>query len=326
MPFTNEVTAGDILVRQSIQSPDYVPGASGWMVGKDGTAEFNSLNIRGTFNGNDYVLNADGLFMYQGAAGVGNLTVSISPTSGTDTYGNQFLQGLVSYDCEGTPLAPVSYIQNIQGEVIIGSVTNGVFQIGDETAQLVALNNITVLNSPVDPGNPTTTADNAYLVLMSGEGAQASGGTNTPRAVLADFAGTSPADLLVSGTLIQTDVSGTPLKWQTPSLGSGWSTSAIRSANPLKYRIENGNLVLQGSVNCTSTAPAATIFTVVAPYIPAAAWNLQQAAAIQQSSAGSYKAMGHMFISGGNIEVNGFTFASGDILSFNHSFPLGIIP
>jgi len=35
------------LVREQIVSPDYVAGVSGWRIGRDGSAEFNSATIRG---------------------------------------------------------------------------------------------------------------------------------------------------------------------------------------------------------------------------------------------------------------------------------------
>lgn len=48
MQFGNPIVGGaGSLVRQSIHSPDYVPGVSGWSINKDGTAEFNSTTIRG---------------------------------------------------------------------------------------------------------------------------------------------------------------------------------------------------------------------------------------------------------------------------------------
>lgn len=48
MPFGNPAIGGQILVRPAIQSPDYVPGTSGWRIARDGSAEFNNLNLRGT--------------------------------------------------------------------------------------------------------------------------------------------------------------------------------------------------------------------------------------------------------------------------------------
>lgn len=45
--FDNPLTAGTVLVREQIQSQDYVPGVSGWVIRSDGSAEFNNITIRG---------------------------------------------------------------------------------------------------------------------------------------------------------------------------------------------------------------------------------------------------------------------------------------
>ncbi len=48
MAFVNPVVAGEggELIRESIKSPDYVEGVSGWIVRRDGSAEFNNVVIR----------------------------------------------------------------------------------------------------------------------------------------------------------------------------------------------------------------------------------------------------------------------------------------
>lgn len=46
--FQEIVVAGVTLIRDSIQSPNYVAGVSGWTVNKDGSVEFNIAVIRGT--------------------------------------------------------------------------------------------------------------------------------------------------------------------------------------------------------------------------------------------------------------------------------------
>jgi hypothetical protein len=50
VPFTNPLVAGNTLIREAIQSPDYVAGVSGWTINKDGTAEFNSVVVRGVLD------------------------------------------------------------------------------------------------------------------------------------------------------------------------------------------------------------------------------------------------------------------------------------
>lgn len=63
MPFSNPILGGDTLVRNAIQSANYVAGVSGWAIFRDGSAEFNNITVRGTFEagGGAVRLNAGGL-------------------------------------------------------------------------------------------------------------------------------------------------------------------------------------------------------------------------------------------------------------------------
>lgn len=48
MPFTNEVVGGNgVLIRNAMQSQNFVSGVSGWQITKSGNAEFNSGTFRG---------------------------------------------------------------------------------------------------------------------------------------------------------------------------------------------------------------------------------------------------------------------------------------
>lgn len=47
MPFGNPIVSGTTLVRSAIRSPDYVAGVSGWSINRDGSAEFNDVEVRG---------------------------------------------------------------------------------------------------------------------------------------------------------------------------------------------------------------------------------------------------------------------------------------
>lgn len=93
MPFPEEVTPGGVLVYPSVKSPNYVTGTSGWSINVDGSAEFNNLDIRGTFNGTDYVINPLGAFFYSSTPATGNLIMSITQASGTDSFGNAYPAG-----------------------------------------------------------------------------------------------------------------------------------------------------------------------------------------------------------------------------------------
>lgn len=96
MEFQDEVAAGVVLVRPAIQSPDYVPGVSGWAIMIDGSAEFNDVTIRG-----GTVVSGVGLY-YDGTPAAGNLFLSIAAAAGTDEFGNDYSKGVTVYDTSGS--------------------------------------------------------------------------------------------------------------------------------------------------------------------------------------------------------------------------------
>ena len=56
------VVGSTVLRRPAIQSPNYSAGSAGWTINSYGSAEFNNLTIRGTFQGTDLVINTNGAF------------------------------------------------------------------------------------------------------------------------------------------------------------------------------------------------------------------------------------------------------------------------
>lgn len=93
----NPVVGGTVLRRAAIQSPNYVTGVSGWTINQDGSAEFNNLTIRGSFQGTEFIINKNGTFFYSPSEAAGNLVASIAPAAGVDSFGNNFLAGHASY-------------------------------------------------------------------------------------------------------------------------------------------------------------------------------------------------------------------------------------
>lgn len=90
----NVINAINALIRAAIHSPNYVAGVSGWSINKDGSAEFNNLTIRGTFMGTNFVLNQNGLFMYDPTETLGNLVVSITAKAVTGPLGETVPPGI----------------------------------------------------------------------------------------------------------------------------------------------------------------------------------------------------------------------------------------
>lgn len=107
MPFTNPVMGGANLVREVMQSPNFVHDVSGWQIARDGSAEFNDLTIRGTINGLDYIINASGVFFYSPSEGAGNLVMALAAAAGSDQYGNTYTEGLSFSAGSGSPVIQV---------------------------------------------------------------------------------------------------------------------------------------------------------------------------------------------------------------------------
>lgn len=91
--FSNPVVGGGgKLIRESIHSPDFVTGTTGWSVNSDGSAEFNDV----TLTGGSLVVESSGqgVFVYRGTPAAGNLIVSLASADGTDAHGNAYTRGL----------------------------------------------------------------------------------------------------------------------------------------------------------------------------------------------------------------------------------------
>lgn len=102
--FSNPIIGGmSNLVRKAIRSPNYVPSTTGWSINKDGSADFANLTLRGTFSGNNYVINNNGEFWYSGTPALGNLIFSNTNNAGTDSFGNAYLQGVTGYQIAPSP-------------------------------------------------------------------------------------------------------------------------------------------------------------------------------------------------------------------------------
>jgi hypothetical protein len=144
----NIINAANALIRAAMHSPNYVAGVSGWTINKDGSAEFNNLNLRGTFTGTNWIMNADGLFFYNGTPALGNLNLAItnSNASGIDTYGNAYTPGGISIialagmanvltlvDASGNSLFGVDASGNVNAQIVNTSdvLVNGVSIVND---------------------------------------------------------------------------------------------------------------------------------------------------------------------------------------------------
>jgi hypothetical protein len=99
MGFENPVVGGTALRIPAIQSPGYSPGAAGWIIKIDGSAEFNNVLIRGG------TVTQGTILVYNGAPAAGNLVLSIAATAGVDGFGNAYVAGEGLYGASGQVVA-----------------------------------------------------------------------------------------------------------------------------------------------------------------------------------------------------------------------------
>lgn len=183
MGFTNPILGGGgALVYPSIHSPNFVTGVSGWTVKKDGSAEFNNLTVRGTFDGTDYVINTNGAFFYSGTPALGNLIGSDAASPGTDAEGNAYLAGKVGYFQSGgafaaTQIGTVQQVGFYSAAAAGGPwVQVGSIQAGSGDVELASNRDI-VAQQPVglpDASAPTALTGRSRLYSASGHAKYAS--------------------------------------------------------------------------------------------------------------------------------------------------------
>lgn len=131
--FQHDIAGGNgNLVITSVQSPNFSTGVSGWQISKSGSAEFNNLTVRGTFDGQNFIINGQGAFFYSGTPALGNLVASVAPAAGVDPFGNAFSAGM----SVGAGTVPqVTVAQNANGATI-AMPTNAADETGLQPATI----------------------------------------------------------------------------------------------------------------------------------------------------------------------------------------------
>jgi hypothetical protein len=100
--FSNPIIGGGGgLVYPSIHSPNFVHDVSGWTIDKNGNAEFDNVTVRGVLNGNEYIINSTGFFLYAGAPAAGNLILAMASAPGDDEFGNPYSAPGISISAPG---------------------------------------------------------------------------------------------------------------------------------------------------------------------------------------------------------------------------------
>jgi len=241
MGYGNPVVGGTNLVREAINSPNFVAGSTGWSINKDGSAEFNNIVIRGgTVEGGDALY-------YNGTPAFGNMVASISGLGGTDPFGNVFPKGVTVY-------GSTTNITMQDGELIFGNVNNPFNQPfitgGGSNAGVLALNS--GLGNPPDNGA-------AVIGLTTGDPTIQPGNTGIPAlSLFATGSARQYADVQVTGFCTRVDTANNAYNWTTApvTLVNGWS--AVNGAsmfNGLQVKLTAlGTVGMDGGIRQTSGA------------------------------------------------------------------------
>jgi hypothetical protein len=302
--FTNAITGQNgSLIRQQIMSPNFVTGVSGWIIRKDGSAEFNGALFRGSV----VITQSQDLLIYSSSTPQANkLLIALAGSAGNDGLGNSWSAGLNQYDANG---------------VKTGIWTSGGFRVindpGSGYVELVSQNNAVfspIFNFVGTPGNSSTVASmyvnggpvgsaetwNITGAIRSGDtkssqtGIEISSATNSinDSANMILFFGDSNgffgaititnagAAIVGSATAVQPGTGtstaiAVPETWHSPGLAANW-TNGNGTQQPISYRLSaDGTVQVTGTLHATAAQGAgATVWTMPAGYVPSKQQNL----------------------------------------------------
>jgi hypothetical protein len=334
MGFRNPILGGGgtVLLRPAIASPNFLHGVRGWSINQGGNAEFNDLQIRGTYMGQNYVINENGMFFYSGTPAAGNMTGSWAPAAGTDPYGNAYPAGLEIYSALGS---------------IALSAVDGILQsIGSSGRQIVVADGGVQFSMPGSQGNGTleiganlremdfssgqmAIADRiAQLAVISSTGTPVAGNQDTsPRSTTTGGVGV-PAYHYVSGAVVKSDGSGSTSEvWQAPAFNTNWLTSSTFNGSTgwggLQFRKDaEDNLVVTGAFKSGATAGGTSVFQLPAAYRP----KVQQPIPIHRNNAGTLTMAMAQISAGGNLNLlagSGVAPVAGAEYLISGTIPLG---
>lgn len=223
MAFSNPIIGGGgALIREAIQSPDYVAGVSGWTINRDGTVEFSD----GTFRG------AVDAAVISGSTIVGSTVVGgtiETATSGERVVMSSFDAGRIDFY---SALGDYGYITT--------SLTGGTNEInlynGTGNCRVLANNTTASLNSP----NGVVSANSSGGATMQALGGTSSfvsvnnSGTTTVWGTTVDIGSGSGSDVIRSNSIYS--------KTSTFAANVGIATSPLavfyRLTSSARYKVE----------------------------------------------------------------------------------------
>lgn len=288
--FRNYLTTklGKLTVPQ-IQSPNFLAGISGWIIRKNGSAEFNNVVIRG-----GQIESGTALY-YSGAPAAGNLVASIAAAAGTDSKGNAYLAGEAVYGLHLGTWHAISLSGGLmtfwsaaseagpwtsQGTIAVQ--TGGMVLTGLLTAQSTLIedanaagNVLQVINDVAAPSASAVrliaaaAADKLLGIKVTGDtvdrlvidsGGQLAwgpGGAGARDTVLYRAGATQ-----LAASLLVADISGMPETWHdTAALANGWSKTGY-----FKYRLNAlGNVEVAANLIVGTTTDFTVILSTALP-------------------------------------------------------------
>lgn len=135
------------------------------------------------FAGNT-IINPNGAFTYSGTPAAGNLIASQAPASGTDSFGNHYLIGVVSYGSTFATQLGQGFVTLYSGSLAAGwtgGVTISRNTLGDLLLESVAGRQVITLNNTLDDGSGGATFSGTVAVnaLTVGGSSQTGGPIGT---------------------------------------------------------------------------------------------------------------------------------------------------
>ncbi|WP_399559099.1 hypothetical protein OG762_52395 (plasmid) [Streptomyces sp. NBC_01136] len=341
MTFRNPIlgAGGSTLLRPAIQSPNYVPGVSGWSLNRLGDAELNDLKLRGTYMGQNYVISPAGLFFYSGTPAAGNMTGSWAPAAGADDFGNAYPAGLKIYSALGSILlsAVDGVLESLgSGGTLLGIQDGAINWNWPGSAGTASIDIDTANRGSMswNSGQGAIADRIAQLSVITSQGTPVAGNQDTaPRSTTTGGVGI-PAYHYVSGAVVKSNGAGTTSEvWQVAggngaAFNASWSGASTFGTvsgglGALRYRKDaEDNLHLIGTFVAAAGAGSAVLNLPVA-YRPAA----NGAFPVAFISSGGVAGNAWMYVSSaGNLNLNsqlGSAVTTGTAYTVNAKIPLG---
>lgn len=239
-----------------------------------------------------------GVFIYNGTPAANNLMYSVSRTSGVDAFGNQYIQGAVSYSRQGIGVYAVQQDLN--------------------TAQIVFWTSTVAMNS-TSPIWWQQAGNTGGVISVGTSGLTVNGGNNAAGRLTLSSA-VSPILSVTPIAAQDPNNAGVPESWHTMTPSGSWANIAGES---LEMRMMPDNMVaLHGQLTIPTgvTGPANTVSVIGAAYRPPN--RDEPMVAIETLSASPFTATAHLLLarSSGNLDLFGAA-TSGNLLRIQSQYP-----